>query len=312
MKNVYLHIGMPRTATTFLQQFLFPNIPNISFYGVETAHYSEPFNKLQYADDSLYNPSIFNALIEEFDTKNLLISNEYLAGQSIYLNHVNRSIIAKRLKELFPDAKILLVLRNQIDLLQSLYAVNVQWKETRKIDDFIWTPFQEDKNEGGPSPSYYNTLAGKEALDGYNYLPLIKLYKSLFSDVTVLLFEDLIQQPHAFSEQLATFFQMDKAIVDQHIIEQPKINAGVSKKQAKKLIKLNKYSPLLQNSKLTNRIYNKLKRNIIQSKSTGDKPSFSNEKEELLKRYFRKDNLALSNQYPEIGIQNHSNKYYID
>ena len=129
---------MPRTATTFFQKHVFSNLSNISFYGTETAYYSEPFNKLQYADDSFYDVAVFNDFLKSINNKNCLISNEYFCGQSTYFNFVNRTTIVNRLHELFPKAKILLVLRNQVDLLQSLYAINVQWKETKKIDEFIW------------------------------------------------------------------------------------------------------------------------------------------------------------------------------
>lgn len=312
-QQVYIHIGMPRTATTFFQQEIFPNLPDFEFLGLEESHYSEPFNKLQFSDDSLYNSSDILALKQKWKKKNIILSNENFIGQSTHFNHINRSLIANRLKDAFPNAKILLVLRNQIDLLASLYAINLQWKEIRKIDDFIWNPFQEkSKDVGGPSTSYYNTLEGFECLDGYNYLPLINLYKSLFSNIEVLLFEDFIHNPAAFSKQLASFLEVDNEIIEQSISNQPKMNAGVSVKQAKKLTKLNKYSSLTENSAIRNRIYNKLKRNIIQSKGTHTKPFFSKEKENHLRNYFQKDNVALNAKYPELGLINYAKDYYLE
>ena len=72
---------MPRTATTFFQKFVFPNLPNISFHGIETAYYSEPFNKLQYSDDSFYNHSIFDDFIKSFCS---------FLGKIIKFNHLLR------------------------------------------------------------------------------------------------------------------------------------------------------------------------------------------------------------------------------
>ena len=43
------------------------------------------------------------------------LGNQYLPS---YFNFANRTTIANRLHKLFPKAKILLVLRNQVDLLQ--------------------------------------------------------------------------------------------------------------------------------------------------------------------------------------------------
>jgi len=313
-QQVYIHIGMPRTATTFFQQEIFPNLPEFEFLGLEQTHYSEPFNKLQFSDDSLYNSSDILALKQTWKKNKIILSNENFIGQSTHFNHINRTIIANRLKEAFPEAKILLVLRNQIDLLASLYAINLQWKETRQIDDFIWNPFQNKKMKaiGGPSTSYYNTLEGYESLDGYNYLPLINLYKSLFSEVKILLFEDFSHNPTDFSSQLSDFFGLEKEIILQQLSNQPKMNAGVSVKQAKKLTKLNKYNSLIENSALSNRVYNKLKRNIIQSKGTHTKPFFSKEKETELKVYFHKDNFALNAKYPELGLINYAKDYYLE
>ncbi len=312
-QQVYIHIGMPRTATTFLQHEIFPYLPEIEFYGLEETHYSEAFNKLQFADDSFYSPSIIQEVKKTWRADKVLLSNENFIGQSSHFNHLNRSIIAKRLKDAFPDAKILLVLRNQVDLLASLYAINLQWKETRNIDDFIWKPFQEKpKNIGGSASSYFNTTEGYECLDGYNYLPLIELYNSLFNDVEILLFEDFIHQPELFSTQLATFFDTDKESIKQQISNQPKMNIGVTQKQANKLAKINKYSAISEKSELGNRIYNKLKRNIIQAKSTGSKPFFSTKKEIELRSYFHQNNSMLNTKYPELGLNKYAKDYYLE
>lgn len=311
MKKTYIHIGLPRTATTFFQQYIFPNLPEISFYGVETAHYSDAFNKLQYSDDSFYNPAVFDDLLTSFQEKNILISNEYLSGQSTYLNHGNRTTIAKRLKHLFPDGKVLIVLRNQIDLLQSLYAINVQWKETKAIDNFIWSN-NANLDSGGASPSYYNTSESYESLDGYDYNSLIKLYKDNFANVTVLLFEEFVQKPELFAKKLADFFEVDKDTIFNLLSKNKAVNTGVTKAQADKLIKLNRYYELSESSATKKKIYNKLKSKILRKNTTGIKPHFSSQKATELKNHFNELNALLDKNYPEIGIKDYANSYYID
>ena len=312
-KGVYIHIGMPRTATTFFQQELFPKLSGIEFYGLPVTHYSEAFNKLQFADDTLYDPSLILKDAETWKSDKVLLSNENFIGQSTHLNHLNRTSIAKRLKQAFPDAKIVLVLRNQVDLLASMYAINVQWKETRKIDSFIWQPFQKKEKQhiGGPSTSFYNTLEGYENLHGYDYFPLIELYKELFNEVEILLFEDFIHQPEQFASRLANFIDIDKKVVTNTILNQAKINSGVNQKQANKLARLNKFNAIAENSNLGNRIYNMLKRYIINSNTTSKKAYFSTTKEKELKAFFSERNKKIDTKYPEIGLQNYSAKYYI-
>lgn len=311
-KQVYIHVGMPRTATTFLQQQVFPNFSDVEFYGLEHTHFSEVFNQLQYADDSLYNPNVILESKKNWTKNKVILSNENFIGQSPNLNFINRTLIAKRLKIAFPDAKILLILRNQLDLLTSLYTINLQWKETRKIDEFIWEPFQNKSKNGsnGPAVSYFNTLECYENLDGYRYTPLIELYQSLFKEVEVVLFEDFIHQPKILAEQLANFFTIEPAIIEKLILNKPKLNTGVTSNKAKKLIRLNKIAPLVKNSQLANRIHNKLKRNIIQSKRKSEQISFSEEKKSYIKNYFKKDNLTLSENHPR--IKHYKANYFID
>ena len=311
-QQVYIHIGMPRTATTFFQQELFPHLSGIKYFGLDKTHYSEVFNKLQFSDDSFYIEDDIIQERKQWGDGKILLSNENFIGQSIHFNHVNRSLIANRLKQAFPDAKILLVLRNQVDLLASMYAINIQWNETRPIDKIIWLPFQEKiKSTGGPASSYYNTLEGYECLDGYDYLPLINLYKSLFSSVEVLLFEDFILQPEDFSTRLASFFEVEKENILDRIFDQPKMNSGVSEKQAKKLAKLNKFNILIENSNLGNMFLNRIRREILKSKKTNSRPFFSQEKEEQLILHFREKNRALNEKYPAIGLMRYAKDYYL-
>jgi len=90
-----------------------------------------------------------------------------------------------------------------------------------------------------------------------------------------------------------------------------KINSGVCQKQATKLIRLNKYKALFENTQLGSRVYAKLKRNIIQSKKSDQKVTFSKEKELLLKNIFGKSNQELSTKYPEIGLEKYAKDYYL-
>ncbi|MDT8412955.1 MAG: hypothetical protein RQ875_10860 [Vicingaceae bacterium] len=314
MNKTYIHIGMPRTATTFFQHKVFPELSGYSYYGTETTHYSEVFNKLLYADDSFYDKTIFEIFLNSTKQNNLILSNELFCGQSTYFNFANRTTIANRLYELFPKANILLVLRNQIDLLQSLYAINVQWKETKKIDEFIWmnNSGKTKRDSGGATPTYFNTTEGYESLDGYDYNLLIKTYKERFENVTVLLFEEFLTSPTSFTEKLAAFFNLDKELVIKLISDSNAINEGVTKVQAEKLIKLNRFYEWSEATAFNKKIYNKFKRSILQNNRNVDKPRFSSEKTAELKTYFKPLNTKLNNDYPELGLLNYADNYYLE
>jgi len=269
---------------------------------------------LQFADDTFYDKTKILNFANGCKNKNIILSNENFVGQSYFLNHNNRTIIAKRLSEAFPEAKIFLVLRNQIDLLASLYAIALEWRETKHIDDYIWQS-KKNKNidvEAGPAKLYYNTYEDYENIEGYDYLSLIQLYKKHFKHVEVLLFEELIQQPTDFATKLDVLFGFEQPTTISLLNQTELLNKSVDVVQARKLRKLNKFQNLASHSKLLYRIYVKLKRNILKKKRSDEKPFFSLKKTAELKKHFGKLNQQLAEQYPEIGIQNYSDNYYLN
>lgn len=110
MKDIIFHIGMPRTATTFLQQQIFSNIDNIMLYPK-----LPPKNKIQ-----KYNK--------------VLISNEMLCMMP------RRYRILNYIKNEYPNAKIIMCIRKYNEVLNNLYNHLVtyglpdtkkQWKQTQ-------------------------------------------------------------------------------------------------------------------------------------------------------------------------------------
>ena len=310
MSNTIIHIGMPRTATTFFQQSVFPKLTDYDYFGIETTHFNDVFNQLQFADDSFYDKELVKTFTKNWSTKNVILSNEGFIGQSYPLNYINRSIIANRLSEIFPQAKILLVLRNQLDLLASLYSISLLWRETKAIDDYIWTPHKNNNVGNGPANLLFNTYDDYENINGYDYLTLINLYKQRFSHVEILLFEDFIQQPELFSKQLDAFFKVKEGTIFNLIQNNKSVNEGANITQAQKLIRLNKLEASTS-SLLFKKFLQKRKNSVMNSNGGGKKPYFSEQKTKELKNYFGPLNKKLAEQYPEIGLQKYSEKYYL-
>lgn len=310
MSSTIIHIGMPRTATTFFQQSVFPKLTDYDYFGIETTHFNDVFNQLQFADDSFYDKELVKAFTKDWSTKNVILSNEGFIGQSYPFNYINRSIIANRLSEIFPDAKILLVLRNQIDLIASLYSISLLWRETKAIDDYIWTPHKYNNAVSGPENLLFNTYDDYENINGYDYLTLINLYKQKFPHVEVLLFEDFIHQPELFSKQLEGFFNVNEGTIFNLIQNSKPVNEGANIKQAQKLIRLNKLETSTSSS-LVKKIIQKRKNRVMNTNQGGKKPYFSEQKTKELKSYFGSLNKKLAQEYPEIGIQKYNEEYYL-
>ena len=118
-------------------------------------------------------------------------------------NVTDRGLVATRLKELFPNAKILFIIRNQLDSIESMYHflveqgggnINPAYGRPSVRSLKAWLSDQEDFSYR----SYLETL---------KYDEMYALYARLFSpaNVKVLLFEDLKQAPQDFLDELGEF-----------------------------------------------------------------------------------------------------------
>lgn len=310
---------MPRTGTTFLQRKVFPNIAGHHFYGIPYSHYSEAFHKMIYMDESLYNEDEFIHEINQLEGENIIISNENFIGQSLFYHHSNRSSIANRLHKAMPNATIILYLRNQIDLLKSLYLITVGWKESKSLDEFVWTKrdaytlkdYQNGNFNYGEKDAYYSTFNSHEHLDGYIYNSLIELYKNLFPKVEIILYEDFISQPEKVQQRLEGIFNTTfSQEVSSSFKNKEILNQGVNKRQAAWLSKINKWQDVVEDSDFNSRALNKLKRWVKNNLNSDQKLEFSPEKRKIIVDFYRPYNQQLAKDFPELGLEKYAKDYF--
>jgi len=101
-KNVILHVGLHKTASTFFQECVWPQLKTYTQLTRPYTQHNHAFNQLQYADDSLYDKELVIKELDKINAQNLLISDASLTGKPVIFSYINRSLIAKRLKEIFP------------------------------------------------------------------------------------------------------------------------------------------------------------------------------------------------------------------
>lgn len=246
-ERVFIHIGHPKAASTTLQWNLFTNHPQLHYLGPSfctgtqkktldeilflskselKADQAREINKfwrqLLVSDEVLYTK---NEVLEKFkeslnnnntgiisNRKSNVISHEGMLNSCIGDNGLK----AKRAYELFPQAKIIVVIRNQLDVLRSLYDMHprapmsgVAFNKVLSIKD--WLQFNFDKLERG-------------YLVGMMYSEHISYYKNIFGkdSVKVLIFEDLKYHPHAFSKEISGFMGIDDSISRELLLKSPK------------------------------------------------------------------------------------------
>jgi hypothetical protein len=292
-----IHIGLPRTASTFLQRQVFPKITGFDFIGVDKTFYSKPFQKLLYQDESLYKELGRNELIDS-KSENILLSNELFCGQSLGMNSTNRTRTVLRLKKVFPEAEIILVLRNQLSLLESLYSIAVYGGYSKRPEDFIKLSGKERE---------YDTFTPNEHAESFLLTPLVRLYQEYFSKVYVFLFEDFTSGPDAFFEKFKSEIGIE---LPKSVAHNRKENKSLSQRQIRYFRRMNRTKPLLEQSSLGSGVFRRklwFGEHILGGKK---RFQFSEKLSSDIREFYKEDNMALMTHLPELEDSPNYLKYY--
>ena len=296
MNRTIIHIGMPRAASTFFQQEVFPQVQGFLFKGVDFSFYSSIFQKIQFQDDSYYDEEAIRSELIKTENDRMILSNELLVGQSLNLKSTNRTRTARRLKALFPEAEIVLFLRNQLSLIQSLYAIGV-------YDGLHIQPEAFFHDESSSYPSFERN----EIAESYKYLELVKLYESFFERVEVFLFEDFKEDAEHFVSDFSERLNIDLKLEG---FKNQKVNRSLGERQIKHLRRLNMFKPILGVSGLGSRTFASLAK-FIEHSLVDSKPfSFDHKLSEKIKDYYAENNRELGEHLPHLKRSGHFKKYY--
>ncbi len=308
MNKTVIHVGLHKTATTYLQENVWPEIPGYTYLSRPYTQLNHAFNKLQYADDTLYNKDLVIHELEKIAADRLLISDESFSGKPVYFSYLNRSIIAKRLKELFPNAEIILFLRDQRDIIMSHYSSYIRTPYgTKRIedlfyrprDDYRYTDYLKSPEKYDLSCLYYNTNDIFIHLDCFMYSNLVGLYSDLFDKCHVFLYEDFLKNNEASISRL-------ERIVEEkiHVKSSRRINVSLSFTEIEKKRKEN-----LIASTITNKYLCKLSQAAVYVTSTVRVRDLKMLVNEIVGEYYSEDNQVLKKLLSHAGWDNHPDKY---
>lgn len=130
-KRYYLHVGAPKTATTFLQTKVFGSLPGIRDNDKEGTREDAEKNQLRNLGIQLISRDAASHSYDDLFTRISEIEKEtsehkILLSEESFLGYWGRGFsnggnMAVLLKDLFPSARILIGIREQADWLLSLY-----------------------------------------------------------------------------------------------------------------------------------------------------------------------------------------------
>ena len=159
-KKIFIHVGLPKTGTTFLQKHFFPKL-DLDYYG--------------------------NELIKKTVNGKTLFSDESFYGNFIYER--NAECILDNIKKLYPNANILFVKRNKDKWLHSCYKQYL----TNKKDKNSYISFNEYKSnvfiDEALDFEYYLDMCNNRFKNVYilEYVHLLKNEKRFFREICNIL-----------------------------------------------------------------------------------------------------------------------------
>jgi len=318
--GITFHIGYPKAASSTLQRCLFNLHDEINYFGtVPTGNVGrdtplqsqesrylrdeqlQQFHRsLTQADDKTFSEADIEEQLQkliapllETNEVNLLSNERFL---SVFFSYPNLEAKAERLRRLVPHAQVLIVIRNQIDLITSQYR---DWPfdprdftggEPVSIDRWVDIALQHDDEIG--------------FLRSLRYNKMIELYEDLFGRdaMSVLCLEQLARDVTAFAKTLSSSLQIDVSKTET-LLRNAHENRGVTQKK-------NTYRRLKRLYPVVNRIERLVNRvdrvtglstmnrfNAVLD--TGPKASYtlSDEQEEKIQDFFSSSNRSMERKY---------------
>lgn len=234
-KTFYLHLGYPKTGTTFLQREIFRNTKELIYLGKSDSHRDATTLDLMIDEIRIINHNTFKNNISSYisqiksitekytESKKFIYSNEVLL-QQLFCRNFTTVVLIERLLQILrlADVKVRLLAtdRNKRDLILSWYS-----EAPHHFSGYCtqWDSFESFKK------SLFLKTADKRVTDFIDSLKLEQISERLSinsDDFLILSFECFQRNPTKYYKQLFTFMGIRE--IDTKIKQKP-INPSIIK-----------------------------------------------------------------------------------
>ncbi|MCB0704431.1 MAG: sulfotransferase [Saprospiraceae bacterium] len=222
MGSLLIHIGYNKTGSTWLQEALFPrkDLGFLSFLELEDREriYRSLVRQHPLTFDGVDILGYYNEKISLAENSGLLpvFSNERFSGDPHSAGYDTKEI-ADKLYQLFPDSRVVIVVREQQSMLLSTYRQYVRAGGPRSLRGYFHPPERGSRRVPMFDPEYFE------------YDHLVAYYQALFGkeNVLVLPYEWLRIKPLDYVQKLLQFCDIK---IDSQVLQalpfQQKVNRG--------------------------------------------------------------------------------------
>lgn len=174
-------IGPGRTGTTSLYHYLDQH-PSLS----KSAYDELGFFDVNFHLGLHWYRSLFPLIFTKFRIK---LKTHFFMTYDVTPSYVRRPWIAKRIKKLFPNSKLIIVLRNPVDKTYSHYYLGTKSGETRTFEDVIKEDMADILNWNIDSKDdyYFATKVENSKLARGFYVEQLTVWFKLFSKNQILI-----------------------------------------------------------------------------------------------------------------------------
>lgn len=218
MTTLFIHVGYPKTATTTFQKHVFPNHPEIDYLGkfIPSFRYKDErlylaIDRLMTVDEGRYEGvSELREWVDGYREKCskpvMLISSESF----VHVTAVDLGLVAQRVKAAFSPCRIIITIREQLDIIRSWYGFHGRFGEylypSESDTKSVYLPLSFDE-----WLKYVTHAYDKNFLSTLRYHEVIQHYLRLFGkeNVGVFLFEEFAHDKPAYLKKLCDYLGVD-------------------------------------------------------------------------------------------------------